>query len=234
MVKNIEDSTVAKEIKKEYLKEHLNEVKNFIEIWLRELSAPPPFGRNREQSSWGWQVIYIPSVEQDPDKNHMLRHHLKSRRLWTHHTNWEHELKTVWDFSNQVCTDVKLRYMEQLLNKQRQYTEDYLNTALWQGFEVACGNKLRIEYKTPDDQVGLSFGAYRIESSVTSADERTLVEKEHRDFIYEIAGLKPMRTLVDTWNEVSTIQQNIQALVTKALKSKDILHSCRFCKHLWK
>ena len=232
MAKAVKYSAVAMELKKEYLKEHLDSVEKLIGEWLQKLLVPTPL--TPDKGIWSWESVYKPTIEQDPDSNHMLRHHLRSRALWSHHANWSRKLESIWHLTSDVKEEADKKHKEQSLNKQRQYTDDYINTALWQGFEMACGNKLRIAYKTPDDQVGLSFGAYRIEGSVKSADERTLVEKEHHDFIYDIASLELLGALVDTWTEVLKIQQNMQALVTKALKSKDILYSCRFCKHLWK
>lgn len=232
MVKRVANSTMAKEIKKEYLKEHLDSVKTLIDSWIRELSTPPPF--ERQGSSWGWQAVYRPPLEQNLDENHMLRCHLRSRALWNHHTNWEQKLEPVWHLTNQVRKEVSDKHIEQLQDKQRQYTENYVGVALWKGFEVACGGRIDKWYKVPDDQKGVAYGAYKIEMSVTSSEERSSIEKEHLDFTYCVAGLKRMKKLVDLWREVIRLQERMQAIVSKALKSNDILYPCRFCRHLWK
>ena len=130
--------------------------------------------------------------------------------------------------------EVNSMYTQQAISKQRQYTADYINTVLWKGFEVACRKKLGIEYKIPDDQLGLSFGAYKIESSVTSEEERNLVEKEHRDLIYNLARTKVMKDIARLWIDIAKLQDTMRGLAMKALKSSDILYPCRFCRHLWK
>jgi hypothetical protein len=102
-------------------------------------------------------------------------------------------------------------------------TIDYINTALWKGFEVACRKKLGIEYKIPDDQLGLSFGAYKIESSVISEDERKSVEKEHKDLTYNLARTKAMKNIARTWIDIAKLQEAMRGLAMKALVFNDIL-----------
>ena len=58
--------------------------------------------------------------------------------------------------------------------------------------------------------------------------------KEHRDFVYYISGLKGMKELVEVWTDVRSLQEQMNSIAIKALKSNDILYRCRFCKHLWK
>lgn len=234
MSKAVKYSKIAGEIKKEYLKKHLSEVKNLVDKWIRELNPPSPFGRDRDQSSWGWKVIYRPSTEQDPDSNHMLRRHLKSRALWSHHANWERKLEGIWYSIKKVRQVATKIYVKKLTVKQRQYTEDFVSTALWQGFEAACGKVLQLDYKDPKNHKGRSFGAYVIETSVKAAGGYSLVEREHRDFSYEIAQTEEMKNLADQWSDVAKLQEAMAAIATKALKSSDILYPCQFCKHLWK
>ena len=234
MSKKIEDSLVAKEIKIEYLKEHLNEVKSLINTWIGELNAPSPLGRDKKLSSWGWQLTYKPSAEQDQDQNHMLRRHLRSRTLWNHHANWDRKQESVWNLTIQIRDDASKKHMQQPLNREKHYTEDYLNTALWQGFDIACGRTIKLSYQTREGYEGLSFGAYVIKTSITSIEDRTLVEKDHRNFSYEIAQTDKMKELASLWSDIEKLQEAVRAIATKTLKSNDILYPCRFCKHLWK
>jgi len=234
MAKAPKHSAMATEIKKEYLKKHLNEVKKLVATWMGELTTPSLAVRERGQLSWGWPIIYRPSSEHNPDSNHMIRRHLRSRALWSHHANWERKLENIWQLTGQVCDDIKKKYVKQSSSKQWHYTEDYVNTALWQGFEVACGRTLSLDYKVSVSKIGLSFGAYLIETSATSTKSRNLLEKEHRQFIHEIAATKEMKDLASLWSEVVEIQEAMRAIVAKALKSNDILFACRFCKHLWR
>ncbi|MFC1964776.1 hypothetical protein ACFLWG_02070 [Chloroflexota bacterium] len=136
--------------------------------------------------------------------------------------------------TGQVRDDIKKKHVEQSSNKEWHYTEDYVNTALWQGFEVACGKTLSLDYKVPDSKIGLSFGAYLIETSATTTKSRNLLEKENREFIHGIVATKEMKDLASLWSEVAELQEAMRAIVTKVLMSNDILYACRFCKHLWR
>ena len=94
MKKNNTGETVA-EIKKERLKKHLNkEVPNLIQEWVKQLNAPEPFAY-MDHDIWGWQSPYRPILKQDPDSNHILRRHLRSRALWRYHTDWEGKLDSI-------------------------------------------------------------------------------------------------------------------------------------------
>ncbi len=231
---DVGESAVATELKKEYLKEHLKEVKNLLATWMVELKTPSLLVRDQGQLSWGWPMIHKPSSEHNPDSNHMIRRHLRSRALWSHHANWERKLESIWQLTGQVRDDIKKKHVEQSSSKQWRYAEDYVNTALWQGFEVACGRTLSLDYKVPDSKIGLSFGAYLIENSATSAKSRALLEKEHREFIRGVAATNEMKDLVSLWNEVAELQEAMRAIAINTLKSSDILYPCKFCKHLWK
>ncbi len=100
MVKAVKYTTVAQEIKKEYLKEHLEQVKQLVKNWVSELSMPEPLSPHR--GTWGWKSIYRPAIAIEPDNNHIIRHHLRSRTLWSHHGNWGRELDSIWHLINQV------------------------------------------------------------------------------------------------------------------------------------
>jgi len=98
---------------------------------------------------------------------------------------------------------------------------------------VACGRTLNLDYKVPDSKIGLSFGAYLIETSATSTESRNLLEKEHREFIDGIAVIEEMKDLASRWSEVTELEEAMRAIVSKALRSNDILYACSFCRHLW-
>lgn len=232
MAKAVKYSSIAGEIKKEYLKEHLENAKKLIENWILELNTPEPLTPHK--GVWGWQSVYRPSIEQDLDSNHILRRHLRSRALWSHHANWERKLGSVWHLTNQVRKEANDKHLEQSSNKQRQYSAEYVTVALWKGFDSALGRKIEEWYKVPDDQHGLAYGAYKLELAVTGSDERSSIEKEHREFIYYLSQLEEMRQLIELWQEVLTLQAHTQAIGNKVLKSGDVLYTCMFCRHLWK
>jgi len=95
-----------------------------------------------QKGIWGWESVYSPVIEQDPDNNHMLRRHLRSRAFWSHHANWELKLKATWDLTNKLYEDAKNTYLKQYENKQMQYTSEYLTVALWKGWDVANGRDI--------------------------------------------------------------------------------------------
>jgi hypothetical protein len=232
MSKAVKHSAMAIEIKKEYLMQHLEDVKSLIRRWTSECHARPPF--ERQEPYWGWQAVYQSSVMQIDSNSHMLRRHLRSRALWSHHADWQFKLQDVWNLINQVRSKADIRYRQLTENNQRQYTQDFLDTALWQGFKMACGEKLENMYRIPDNQKGFAIGAYNIEISVTSPDDRSSVEMEHQNFIHYVVKLKEMKDLTILWSEVRRVQEYMSSISIKALKSNDILYACTFCKHLWK
>ena len=232
MVKAVKYTPIAQEIKKEYLKEHLENVKQLINNWIKELNVPDPLSPNK--GTWGWQSVYRPSTEIDPDSNHMLRRHLRSRTLWSHHANWWGKLYIIWDLISQVREAAGKIHSGKSPSNLRCYAEDYLNTALWQSFELTCNRKLKIDYKIPENQRGLSFGAYVIETSAATENDRNLVEKEHQDLKDQIAQTTEIKNLTSIWIDIVKLQESMQAIALEKLKSSDILYPCRFCKHLWK
>ena len=169
MAKAVKHSEIGKEIKKEYLKEHLKGVLKLIEDWLPTLKAPSLM---IQKGIWGWESVYLPSAEQDNDNNHILRRHLKSRAFWSHHADWELKLNNIWRLTNQLRIDTNKKYPAQYRNKK--YTSEYYAVALWKGFDVAIGLEIDDWYKTPDDQQGVLYGAYKIELSATNENERLL------------------------------------------------------------
>ena len=231
MAKAVKHSEIGKEIKKEYLRDHLKDARKLMEDWLPTLKAPPLMP---QKGIWGWESVYSPAIEKDQDNNHILRRHLRSRAFWSHHANWELKLNDIWHLTNQLYINAKNQPPKQSSNMQTQYTPEYFTTALWKGFDVADGRAIDDWYKVPDDQRGVSYGAYKIELSVTTRKERALIEKDHRQFIDYLAQLQEMRQIVVLRHEVGALQTQMYSIVNKVLKSGDILYPCMFCKHLWK
>lgn len=232
MSRAVKESNLAKEIKKDYLKKHLEEVIGLIERWIGELDAPPPLGPR--EGSLAWRSVYSPATEQDPDANHMLRRHVRSRTLWKHHAVWQANMDKVWNLTQRVQEKAMDRVAERARKKVRKYTQDYGSVALWKAFDLACGREPDITYREPDNRVGLACGAYTIELSAQSTSERSSVKSEHRRLTRYLADLDEMWELAAMWGEVTALQDRMRAIAGQALKSRDILYPCRFCRHLWK
>ncbi len=232
MKKNNTGETVA-EIKKERLKKHLNkEVPNLIQEWVKQLNAPEPFAY-MDHDIWGWQSPYRPILKQDPDSNHILRRHLRSRALWRYHTDWEGKLDTIFKLVKQI----QKRADEKIGQPQsRQYTHDYRGTALWQAFNCALEQKLAIPYHTNQTSggAGLRYGAFLLEGSASSEEQRAAIEEEHHHLIWDLTFQLPeMAAIAKEWQEVVELSKKMQDLATKALKEGDIFYPCRFCRRLW-
>ena len=225
------DVSVNESTRNKYLWEHLDEVKELITKWVPQLVALPPF--DYQQQEWGWDSPYVPALERDPDSNHILRRHLRSRALWSHHWNWERHLNRIWTLSQAVREETAISYRGLKRKKQRTHHEDFVNTALWKGFQKACEVRVDHMYRPSDDGIGVFYGAYRIDDYAESAEERMLIEREHWGLIESTAKLEKMVEIADIWKEVQRLQDQMKLIAGEALMSNDIFHHCRFCKHLW-
>lgn len=221
------------EVKRERLKRHLdNEVPELIEEWLRQLNAPGPFStiKVNYEGFWGWQSPYKPALEQNPDTNHMLRKHLRSRALWQYHTKWEGKLNNTFTLVKEIQgkTDKKIGNPP-----DRKYTVHYRGTALWQAFKLASGFHPDKWHRPASPSLGVNYGAYLIEETASSDEQRTIIEKDHWDLIYYLASLNEMKKIAKEWQEALELARRMQDLAMKALKESNIFHPCRFCKKLW-
>ncbi len=222
---------IATEIRKEYLKKHLDEVWNLADDWMHDLEAPGPLAPRA--GAFGWHGIHVPIGEQTEDRNHMLRRHLRSRALWSHHANWSRRLDTVWRRVQQVRADANSAMLAGT-GEERRYRDNFVATALWKGFDKAQGVEVGRLYSSLQNGVGVSYEGHTIDLSATNDAQRSAIEQEHWDSIDLAAELVPMRELVSAWGEVAESRDRILEIAGTALKSYDILYPCKFCKHLWK
>lgn len=232
MAKAVKYSRVAGELKKEYLREHLKSIETLIRSWMSELYLPEPLAPNNRV--WGWQSLYRSPRQDNPDENHMLRRHLKSRALWSHHSSWERKLEEIWQLTEQVRIAAKAKKEKQSVNKPWRYAAEYAPLALWKAFDMALGKAIDLPFKVPDNQLGISYGAYRIEESANTPEARLLIEKEYRRFIRSLSKTSTMKQLANSWLEVGELEVQMSTIADKMLKSGDIFYVCRFCRHLWK
>jgi hypothetical protein len=231
MAKAVKYSQVAGELKKEYLREHLESVKTLISSWMSELHLPEPLASS--ERVWGWQSLYRSTRQDNPDDNHVLRHHLKSRALWSHHSSWERKLEEIWQLIKQVRAEAKTKEENQSANKLWRYSAEYTPLALWKAFDIALDKATDLPFKVPDAQLGLSYGAYRIEETVNTLDARLFIEGEYRKFIRSLSQTRTMKQLANSWLEIGELEVQMSTIAGKMLKSGDIFYECRFCRHLW-
>jgi hypothetical protein len=231
MAKAVKHSQIAKELKKEYLHEHLESIKTLIRIWISELHPIEPLAPNNRV--WGWQSPYQSPRQGSPDDNHMLRHHLRSRALWSHHSSWERKLEEIWQLTNQVRLKAKVKKEKQSVKGLWRYTEEYAPLALWKAFDMTLRKAIDLPFKVPDNQLGLSYGAFRIEESANTPEARLLIEEEYKSFIRSLSRIPTMKQLARSWLEASQLETQMTTIADKMLESGDILYICRFCRHLW-
>lgn len=227
------------QVKKERLDKHLADVERLVLGWSSELSATSPFAYYTRGDSWGWQSAYVPDSERDPDSNHMIKKHLRSRALWKHHSDWRLKLDRVFEMSASVRKGAGQKEAERPPGKKstsvkRVHTEGYLGTALWQAFCLARKQTQNVDYTRGDDGKGVRFGGYLIATSSGGKTEFATVCEEHRSLSCELSRLGEMKAIAEEWALVEELQARMQALAGKALKSSDFLYPCMFCRRLWR
>ena len=233
MGREIKDTELAKEIKKDYLMQHLEEVKRLASAWTGQLGAPSPFTPN--WGVFGWQSRYRPVIEEDPDSVHMLRRHLRSRALWAHHATWERSLDLVWGEIQELRGIVRHTAKGDHGRFDSDEERNFVGTATWEAFLLSLGRDTGMSYVAEDGSRGVSYGPnYRIDATALDSQEKSSVQREHEELISSLKKCPPMEGLVQQWREVLRVQEHMKLIATKLLKSSDILHACRFCRHLWK
>jgi hypothetical protein len=233
MVKVVKHSAIASEIKKEYLVQHLEQVEGLIDEWIGQLSAPEPFSTH--DGVLGWESEYRPTLEGDSDSNHMLRSHVRSRALWRHHTDWERQLDLAWSLVSQLR---EISTGQLPLDKGSDAVgiwKSYVGTALLGAFEAVRRNRrVSMNYNVPIDGVGVACGDFKIDIVAVTEEQRKAAQEQHTILAQSVSHQEAMKQLVDCWQEIEDIEDHMTRLVTKTLKSRDILYPCRFCRHLWK
>ena len=233
MAKAVKHSEMAKEIKKDYLLRHLDEVEKLITDWIPQLNAPAPF--LLLDDNWGWLSIYRPALEETPDSKHVIRQHLRNRTLWKHHAEWERKLEATWDLIIKVRKEANDVYTQLSINQSTLHREHYVGVALTAVFNsIYTGKPIKIQYQIPGDQHGVSCGDFKIELEATINEERLAIQKGHTDYTNTITSCGEMKQLIVIWHDIEVLQEQMKIIANKVIESKDILYSCRFCRHLWK
>ncbi len=233
MAKAVKQSAVAKELKKEYLLQHLEEVERLIANWIGQLKVPGPFSPHEE--GLGWEFEYRPPLEADPDSNHILRSHIRSRALWRHHTEWERQLALAWLLVTQFREMSTGQFPLIRDGDTVEIWTNYIGTALLAAFEGLRRNRrVRMNYKIPENGLGVAAGDFKIDTGATTEKQRKAIQEKHSDLATSILQQQAMKQLVDCWHEIVALEGRMTQLASKILKSRDILYPCSFCRHLWK
>lgn len=234
MTKASNQSTIATEIKKEYLNAHLKEVLDHISEWLQQLNAPEPFAPR--EGGWGWNDEYQPAVEANKETNHILHRHVKGRAFWHHHAEWLHQISEVW----QLSIKIKEKALGQLPlsqdNSGVEVKDNYVGTALLGAYlSLKRNRKVKMNYKVPVSGTGLVCGdGYAIDLNATGDNDRTEVKFIHTALAESFMTSPELKEVWQLWASIEEIQYKMTDLLRITIRSKDILYPCRFCKHLWK
>ncbi|MFC1942775.1 hypothetical protein ACFLWU_06135 [Chloroflexota bacterium] len=233
MPKEVKESAIARGIKTRYLTEHLKQAEEMIIEWRDELKAPAPF--SPQGGVLGWESAYRPLIEVDPDNNHTLRSHVKSRVLWRHHTDWERGIARIWLLIEKLreATAKKLPYNK--ADYPDYVWKNYIGTALLAAFETVYREKpFAVTHKSPQSEPGVLCGDYLIDMKASDKAQRQVLQDQHSNLITTLVKKPDMKELIKDWKIVKEEEERMNLIVTKIIKARDILYPCRFCKHLWK
>lgn len=234
MPKASNQSAITTEIKKEFLNVHLEEVLGYYSDWITQLNAPEPFAPNIE--GFGWTDEYQPSVEADPDINHILHRHIKGRAFWHYHAEWLHQISEVW----QLIIKIREEALGQLPlsegNAGVEVRNNYIGTALLGAYlSLKRNRKVKMNYQVPVSGTGLVCGdGYAIDLNATGETDRTEVELKHTALAESFKTSSELEQVWQLWASIEETQHKMADLLRKTIRSKDILYPCRFCKHFWK
>ena len=225
------ESNIIMEIKKEHLKRHLDEVENLLGEWRHQLYAPAPFKVSETDAR---TVIYTPPLERDPDNNHILHRHVKSRMFWRHHSDWERKLRAIHQEADELLK-LGTGYVEQLADRmpQIQPTAMFIRVALDDAFTWSSHKKISKKYEPVREGVGVWCGGIRIEEASTN-EEVWLVQEAHHRLIVELRNSEAMTGIVGYWKDAKGSETRMIKLLSDVLKSGDFLYPCRFCRKLFK
>lgn len=233
MAKTVKQSAVAREIKKDYLVKHLDLVERLIAEWMAQFKVAGPFSPH--DGVLGWQSEYRPLLEVDPDSNHMLRSHVRSRTLWRHHTDWEQKIALAWSLASQLREASTGQLPLGRGNDAVGIWNSYVGTALLAAFEgVRRNSRPGMNYRMPEDGVGVVCGDFKIDTVAVTEEERKAAQERHSALAMSMYQQQAMRKLVECWQEIEDLESHMTQLATRACRSRDILYPCRFCRHLWK
>ena len=114
----------------------------------------------------------------------------------------------------------------------RELTEDYLGLALYLAWQMALGYNPEKSYSRRQGSSGVWYGDYVIEKAASS-EEISEVGDRHWEMINQLALTSEMRGIVQEWQQILPLQEQMRELAGKAVKSSDILSPCQFYRRLW-
>lgn len=226
--KTLSDNIVA-QVKRDRLNQHLQEVEDLINRWADELTAPEPFywleSKSEEANTrvvgprapsvteinrepwklWACHIVYVPPLEREIDTNHILRRHLRSRKLWQYHSEWQRLLDRITQLADPSCEKIR----NVLEPKKENVSDKVIGPVLQAAFQLALRHEI-----------------------AEGESENKFTEKQ-KAIISDVGTSKEMSAVVMEWLQVLALEEKMKDLIKKAVKSSDILYPCQFCRKLW-
>lgn len=233
-------SDMEREIKARWLEEHLEEAEKLVGEWLLQIKLGDPFYPPRDEMVW--EVPYEPAIEQDEEKSHVVRRHIRSRALWTHHTTWLRLLRAFNEHRKELLKEANefVRSQAQLQLRQFQIRrESFAFSAIWEAHEGELRKQGKKggsspEYLLNDAGLGVKFGDFLIEGSATKEEQVLPVRKSHENLTKHLANSDRFKEAIRVWSDIEDLEKKIGTIGRRVVKSHDILYSCQYCRHLWK
>ena len=224
-------SEIVKEIKKERLSRHFDEVDQLTRSFQPELQAPPPFYATEKEP---WPAVYRRKVEQDSNANHMLRKHLHSRAFWKNHTDWERELEAICLEGGKLLRVTAADYLKGLVKEEKKIRPTTLfdRTAIEDAFNECVGMTVNGRYELRREG-GVIYRGHLVEETSAPGDFEE-VKGAHRILVNNLKTGFQMSEVENRWKAVKSHQQSMDKILSGVLLAGDIVYPCRFCRSYFK
>ena len=232
------DSDVLKEIRKDWLLEHLNEVEELIGAEISRLEKVAG-----EVEHYDWK----PLAGRDADENHILRSHLKTRTLWGHYDQMGKALTSMAPV-HQCMVKTADRIVAGPLETQAEEDElrdlrkdlgrldpdpAFAEAALRQAIEGQAGRNREFVYgHSGNASGGVLVGGVLIHGSA-GPDDVDDIGRVHQLLVRYLRRDAHTATIVSHWKDATAHRDGAIGILRKVRRSKDILRPCRFCRHLF-
>ncbi len=225
------DSEIVKEIKKERLKRHFDEVDRLTRLYHPQLYTPLPFHASEDEP---WPAVYRPKVEQDANANHMMRKHIHSRAFWKHHGDWERELEGICNAGGTLLEVTAADYLKGLIetNKKIQPTRLFSRTAVEDAFNTYVEIKVNDSYEFRQDR-GVKYRGHLIEETSVQEDFEE-VKEAHLNLVDNLRTSPLIPDIAGRWKAAKSHSESMNKLLDGVLLAGDIVYPCRFCRGFFK
>jgi len=220
----------------ESLRDHLSEIRSFLESWAANIKAPSPPSCDRDPFSAAEQAEEARLFEG-------MRQHLPFPDLWKHYKafklGWDEYVTKCRELHDKIVENARKKWglatIEPGLPRRRGLAKEFSSETLDRAIRVAAGDTAaaKSEYSTgsaavaedPDLEDLVSGG--RI---ILFSNKAIRFKDEHRMMIAELAQSSETKHLVSLVSELRELEKRIHDTIEETLLRRDyILYSCRLC-----